>query len=47
NADKSNQYLANDMLLKLLHIADSEKLDSEIILKVEIIENWTSRYFVA
>ncbi len=47
NADKSDRYSANDILLELIYMADSGKLDSEIIPKVETIENWISRYSAA
>ena len=33
NADKSDRYSANDMLLELIHIANNGEFDSEIIPK--------------
>ncbi|RGB39733.1 hypothetical protein C1646_754231 [Rhizophagus diaphanus] len=45
NADKSDRYSANDILSELM--ANREELDSEIIPKIEIIENWISRYSAA
>ncbi|RHZ77160.1 hypothetical protein Glove_184g92 [Diversispora epigaea] len=47
NADKSDRYSANDMLSELTHMANNGELDSEIIPKVETIENWISRYSAA
>ncbi len=47
NADKSDRYLANNMLLELIYMANSEELDFEIILKVKMIKNWISRYSAA
>ena len=47
NADKSDRYSANDILSKLIHMSNNEKFDSEIIPKVETIENWIGRYSAA
>ena len=41
------RYSASDMLSELIQMADSGELDSEIIPKVETIENWISRYSAA
>jgi hypothetical protein len=47
NADKSDRYSANDMLSELIHMANNGEFDSEIIPKVETIENWIGRYSAA
>ena len=39
--------LINDMLSELIHMANNGELDSEIIPKVETIENWIGRYSAA
>ncbi|PKK72982.1 hypothetical protein RhiirC2_709954 [Rhizophagus irregularis] len=47
NADKSDQYSANDIVSELIHMANSRELNPKIISKIETIENWISRYSAA
>ncbi|RIA93938.1 hypothetical protein C1645_818695 [Glomus cerebriforme] len=39
NTNKSDRYSANNILSELIYMANSEKLDSKIIPRVEMIEN--------